>query len=196
MNNDALVAALGMDAVAAVHGYRLRVISEAGRRGLRLISEALSDMGQLSSAVHVVIDPIDINLVFVDNSSRAGLAGRMLTWGPAHGWALSRPGDPPLSYYASPRACPLHLVPTASELLAWVTDELDGRQTGHSTPPRSLELDDDPAAILRLLSFTDLQRVPVPSQRGSGPNRHLPTVDHERLQQVYAIRHCGERSEI
>jgi hypothetical protein len=34
MNNDALVAALGMDAVAAVHGYRLHVISEAERRGL------------------------------------------------------------------------------------------------------------------------------------------------------------------
>jgi hypothetical protein len=41
MNNDALVAALGMDAVAAVHGYRLHVISEAERRGLRLINGAL-----------------------------------------------------------------------------------------------------------------------------------------------------------
>ncbi len=28
MNNDALVAALGMDAVAAVHGYRLAVCAE------------------------------------------------------------------------------------------------------------------------------------------------------------------------
>ena len=35
MDNDALVAALGPDAVAAVHGYRLAVLAEAGRRGLR-----------------------------------------------------------------------------------------------------------------------------------------------------------------
>lgn len=33
MNSYALVAALGMDAVAAVRGYRLQVISEAQRRG-------------------------------------------------------------------------------------------------------------------------------------------------------------------
>ena len=33
VNNDALVAALGLDAVAAVHGYRLAVLAEGQRRG-------------------------------------------------------------------------------------------------------------------------------------------------------------------
>ena len=38
MNNNALVAALGSDAVAAVHGYRLEVVDEARLRGLTLRS--------------------------------------------------------------------------------------------------------------------------------------------------------------
>jgi hypothetical protein len=49
VNNDALVAALGPDTVAAaVHGYRLAVIREAERRGLTLVSEPLSAVIQLS----------------------------------------------------------------------------------------------------------------------------------------------------
>lgn len=45
MSNDALVAALGLDAVAAVHGYRLAVLTEAERRGHHVVSRALSDGG-------------------------------------------------------------------------------------------------------------------------------------------------------
>ncbi len=33
MNNDALVATLGMDAVAAVDGYRMRVVADAEGAG-------------------------------------------------------------------------------------------------------------------------------------------------------------------
>jgi hypothetical protein len=47
------VAALGLDAVAAVHGYRLAVLVEADSRGLRLISPALSDGVPVSSGVCV-----------------------------------------------------------------------------------------------------------------------------------------------
>ena len=64
MNNDAMVAALGADAVAAVHGYRLQVIAEAERRGLRLVSEALCGVVRLAADVCLVVDPIDIRLTF------------------------------------------------------------------------------------------------------------------------------------
>ena len=63
VNNDALVAALGPDTVAAVHGYRLAVIREAERRGLTLVSESLSAVIQLSAGC-VVVDPVDIRLTF------------------------------------------------------------------------------------------------------------------------------------
>src|SRR4051812_49171137 len=102
MNNHALVAALGMDAVAAGHGYRLHVISEAERRGLRLISEAPPDAVQVSADV-LIVDPIDIRLTFHRSCDHGDLAGRMLRWGPAHGWSLSRTGAQahlPFSYYA------------------------------------------------------------------------------------------------
>ncbi|WP_214371364.1 hypothetical protein [Pseudonocardia sp. H11422] len=83
MNNDALVSAFGMDAVAAVHGYRVQVISEAQRRGLRLVSEALSDVVQLSAEVYVIVDPIDIRLIFLPSSGRPDLTGWTLGWAPA-----------------------------------------------------------------------------------------------------------------
>ncbi|MHA6793814.1 hypothetical protein ACVGVM_09910 [Pseudonocardia bannensis] len=154
MNNDALVAALGVDAVAAVNGYRLHVISEAERRGLRLVSEVLSDVVQVSAEVRIV-DPIDIRLTFLHCPGCPELAGRTLRWGPAHGWSLShRTANAPLSYYAGPGATPLLLVPTAPEVVRWATGECDGP----AAPPVGAELDDDPEAIHRLLSFIDPQR--------------------------------------
>jgi hypothetical protein len=41
MNNHALIAALGPDAVDAVHGYRVAVLAEAERRWLCLAAEAV-----------------------------------------------------------------------------------------------------------------------------------------------------------
>src|ERR1700754_2168098 len=100
MNNDAFVAALGRDAVTAVDGYRQHVISEAQRRGLRLVSEAFSDVGSVAADADSV-DPIDIRLTFLHCPGRGDLAGRTLRWCPAHGWSLShRTANAPLSYYA------------------------------------------------------------------------------------------------
>lgn len=157
MNNYALMAALGSDAVAAVHGYRLQVISEAEQRGLRLVSETRSDGAQVSTDVRLV-DLLDIRLTFLDTPGRTDLAGRMLRWWPAQGWSLSCTGArPSFRYYAGLHAAPLHLVPTASEVLEWATGVLDGPTAGHSAPPRGVELDDDPEAIQRLLSSVDRQ---------------------------------------
>ena len=79
MNNNALVAALGSDAVAAVHGYRIAVVDEARVRGLTLRSARTS----------ATTDPIDIRLVFADGPGGA-LTGQVLTWGPQGGWAIAR----------------------------------------------------------------------------------------------------------
>jgi hypothetical protein len=57
MNNDALVAALGVDAVAAVRGYRLQVTSEAARRGLLMVAVSPSELVPASPDAHVV--PLD-----------------------------------------------------------------------------------------------------------------------------------------
>jgi hypothetical protein len=158
MNHYALVAALGMDAVAAVHGYRLHVISEAERRGLLLVSEALPNVVQLATDSRF-IDPISIRLTFLHTPGRADLTDRTLGWYPAHGWSLSRTGSPALlSYYAGPDADPLHLVPTTQDVLEWATGNFDGPAARHSTPPKGVELDDDPKAIQRLLGFVDRQR--------------------------------------
>jgi len=72
MDNNALVAALGSDAVAAVHGYRLEVVDEARSRGLTLRSVS-AGAGS---------DPIDVRLVFADGPAGV-LTGQVLTWGPA-----------------------------------------------------------------------------------------------------------------
>lgn len=158
MNNYALMAALGSDAVAAVHGYRLQVISEAEQRGLRLVSETHSDDAQLSADVGFV-DLLDIRLTFLDTPGRTDLASRTLRWWPAQGWSLScTGGQPPLRYYAGLHAAPLHLVPAASEVLEWATGVFDDPTAGHSAPPGGVELDDDPEAIQRLLSSIDRQR--------------------------------------
>ena len=149
MNNDALVAALGMDAVAAVGGYRRAVAVEAERQGVRLVSGALSAIVRDCGQAHIV-DPIDIRLSFGHCPGRPRLAGRVLCWGPAHGWWLShRTAGAPLAHFAGPGATPLLLVPTAPEVVLWATGELDGP----ATPPVGVELDDDPQAVRRLLGF-------------------------------------------
>jgi hypothetical protein len=156
MNNDAFVAALGRDAATAVHGYRQHMISEAQQRGLRLVSEALPDVGH--GAVDAdsddldSVDPIDIRLTFLHCPGRADLAGRTLRWCPAHGWSLShRTANAALSYYAGPMATPLLLVPAAPEVVDWATGEVDGP----ATPPVGVDLDDDSEAIHRLLGYLD-----------------------------------------
>ena len=152
MNNDALVAALGLDAVAAVHGYRLAVLAEGRRRGARLVSEALSDVVPISSGVCVVIDPIDIRLTFAEHHSRPELACHTLTWNPSQGWCLSGPAPAdPQRFYAGLTAVPLDLVPTPAVLLDWAADA----RTGATAAPTGIDLDDDPAAIGRLLGFID-----------------------------------------
>jgi hypothetical protein len=154
VNNDALFAALGVDAGAAVNGYRLDVISEAERRGLRLVSEAHPDVVQVFAEIGNA-DPIDIRLTFLHCPGRPELAGRTLRWGPAHGWSLShRAANAPLSYYAGPGASPLLLVPTAPEIVEWAIGACDGP----ATAPAGIELEDDPEAIRRLLSFIHPQR--------------------------------------
>src|SRR5689334_4329248 len=125
MNNDALVAALGMDAVAAVHGYRLQVMSEAKRHGLALVNKALSEVVKLPAGGVLLVDPIDIRLTFLRSPHRTDLAGRMLRWGPAHGWSSLRAGTyAPINYYASPCATPMDLVPTPAKVVEWATSEL------------------------------------------------------------------------
>lgn len=152
MNNDALVAALGADTVAAVHGYRLAVIREAERRGLTLVSESLSAVIQLSAGC-VVVDPVDIRLTF-RAASGFKLANWALRWCPAEGWSIARDRlDPPTRYFAGAGASPLQLVPTAEEVVDWAC----AQPAGSNEPPRGLGLDDDVAAIERLLGFVDQQ---------------------------------------
>jgi hypothetical protein len=155
MNNDALVAALGMHAVAAVQGYRRRVVAEAARRGLTLASAPLTDLVHPSTGACAATDPIDIRLVARIATNGDDRTRPMLLWNPAQGWSISATGGAPISYYAGPHSSPLQLVPNAKELLTWVSDELSGRATGHPAAPKNLELDDDPAAIKRLLDCID-----------------------------------------
>jgi hypothetical protein len=144
MNNNALVAALGSDAVAAVHGYRFAVIEEARVRGLTL-RPARTGPGS---------DPIDIRLVFADGPA-APLTGMVLAWGPQRGWSTAGGvADPAPRYLAGPLARPLDLVPTPAEVLLRVT----GPGRGSRVPPLGVELDDDPVAVRRLLRFATARR--------------------------------------
>lgn len=153
MDNNALVAALGPDATAAVHGYRLQIIVEAERRGLRLADRAATSLARGDGAG--AADPIDIWLTFVQPNTNGRLAGRLLRWNPSHGWSGSPSvGHQPTSYYAGPAAAPLQLVPTAAEVLDWVT----GKRNGSPTAPDGVELDDDMEAIHRLLGFINSHR--------------------------------------
>jgi hypothetical protein len=151
VNNDALVAALGPDTVAAVHGYRLAVLREAEHRGLSLVSEPLSGVVQLPSGGCVVVDPIDIRLTFRGTPGRP-LAGPALRWCPAQGWSIARSRlHPPARYFAGPDATPLHLVPTPADVVDWAS----AQPVGAEEPPTGVELDDDATAIHRLLAFVD-----------------------------------------
>jgi hypothetical protein len=144
VNNNALVAALGSDAVAAVHGYRLAVVEEARVRGLTL-RPARTAAGT---------DPIDIRLVFADGPA-APLTGQVLAWNPERGWSTTgSPTDPSSRYLAGPLARPLDLVPTPADVLHRVT----GGARGSKVPPLDVELDDDPVAIRRLLRFATARR--------------------------------------
>ncbi len=170
MNNDALIAALGMDAVAAVHGYRLAVADEAAERGISLVSEPLSGVVAVCPGVCTIVDPIDIRLAFVRARGRRGLAGRTLSWGPEHGWAIShRTAGGPLCFYAGPGASPLDLIPTPPQVLDRAADDFRGA----AAPPVGVEFDDDPGAIRRLLDFID-------PQAASPSRRHLPPRPRSR----------------
>ena len=144
MNNNALVAALGSDAAAAVHGYRVAVVDEARVRGLTLRAARTS----------AAADPIDIRLVFADGPGGA-LTGQVLTWGPERGWSIARTAaDPSPRYLAGPLALPIDLVPTPADVL----DRVTGGRRGSTVPPLQVELDDDPAAVRRLLRFATARR--------------------------------------
>jgi hypothetical protein len=163
MDNNALVAALGPNATAAVHGYRLQIISEAERRGLRLADQAAIIVARADGAG--AADPIDICLTFGQTPTGGRLAGRILRWNPSHGWSLSPTVEhQPVSYYAGPAATPLQIVPKAAEVLDWAT----GKCNGSSTAPGGVELDADLEAIHRLLEFTDShQQTPLPEAEGT-----------------------------
>jgi hypothetical protein len=136
VNNDALVAALGRDAVTAVACYRGLVVAEAARQGLRLVGGAL-------------VDPIDIRLRMAPCHRRPWLAGRLLCWAPDTGWSVTHRTGAPQAYYAGPSATPLSMVPTATEVVRWAAGAIDGP----AAPPFGVELDDDPRAIQRLLAY-------------------------------------------
>jgi hypothetical protein len=171
MDTHALVAALGPDASAAVHGYRLDVMVEAGRRGLRLVDELVPDLGRLLTE-RSRLDPLEICLTFLHCPGRPELAGRTLRWCPSHGWSSShRVASAALSHFADSRASALDLVPTAAEILDWATSGFDGS----SVPPTGVDLDDDPRAIRRLLTHADL-----PGSRADGPGDERTPVPRPR----------------
>ena len=149
VNNDALVAALGQDAVTAVTCYRELVVAEAAAQGLRLIGGPL-------------VDPIDIRLRVGPCRHRPWLAGRLLCWGPATGWSITHRAGEPCAYYAGPSATPLWLVPPAVEVVRWAAGAIDGP----AAPPVGVELDDDPRAIQRMLAFVAARPAPVVSRTG------------------------------
>ncbi|GAA3069747.1 hypothetical protein GCM10010464_37550 [Pseudonocardia yunnanensis] len=171
MDTHALVAALGPDASAAVHGYRLDVMLEAGRRGLRLVDELVADLGRLL-AERGRPDPLEIRLTFLHCPGRPELAGRTLRWCPSHGWSSShRSASADLSYFADSRASALDLVPTTAEVLDWATSGC----AGSSVPPTDVDLDDDPRAIRRLLTHAH----PLGS-RPDGPGDERTAVSRPR----------------
>ena len=142
MDNNALVAALGSDAVAAVHGYRLEVVEEARLRGLTLRS-APTGPG---------IDPLDIRLVFADGP--AGALTGVLVWSRIA--AGRSPGTPPIRRRATWRARRPAAGPRADSGRRPVPPHR--RSARLEAPPLDVELDDDPAAIRRLLRFATARR--------------------------------------
>jgi hypothetical protein len=146
MDNNALAAALGRDARAAVRGYRAEVVAQARGAGLVLVEQPGS------------LDTLDIALVVAGVRAPAGVSGRTLRWSAAHGWSVAHRGDGPARrHLAGADATPLDLVPTAAEVVAWVA----AAPAGPRRPPAGVELDDDPAAITRLLAHADLDHHPA-----------------------------------
>ncbi|MBA3367355.1 MAG: hypothetical protein H0T99_01545 [Geodermatophilaceae bacterium] len=124
MHSDALVAALGVETVAAVHGYRLEVIAEARRRGLSLVSEAPSDLLSPFAGDFGLSDTADIRLIILEGPDGGGAR---LRWKPDTGWWLARPGaNPDRNSYVPADALGFDLVPAASALLDWVARKLHG----------------------------------------------------------------------
>ena len=152
MDNNALMAALGMDAVAAIRGYCSAVVADAARRGLRLGAGSFS--GPVRSRV---ADPLDIRLT-VHDTDRSELAGRALGWSAASGWWLRCHGPRDrVWFYAGRTAHPLHLVPTPPAVVDWATAG-PGVLTRHADSPTGVDLEDDPAALHRLIAFLDPHR--------------------------------------
>ncbi|MCO1654654.1 hypothetical protein [Pseudonocardia humida] len=184
MKSDALIAALGVDAVAAVRGYRTAVVTDAARRGLVLTSSALTGPTRTAAAGTRVLDPVDIRLVFARGGVRADLSGRLLQWGPATGWSTEVPADPAsVRYYAGPDAVPLSLVPTAPQILDWVVRGVDAAAARHPAPaPDGVELAADPAALRRLIDFIDPPRLAHAHQvlRVAGRAPHSPHFPRPR----------------
>ncbi|MDQ3579998.1 MAG: hypothetical protein M3443_20855 [Actinomycetota bacterium] len=126
MHSDALVAALGVETVAAVHGYRLDVIAEARRRRLSLVSEAPSDLAPPFDGDLRVSDTAHIRLIILEGPDGGGAR---LRWKPDTGWWLARPGaNPDRNSYVPADALGFDLVPAAPALLDWVARELHGAQ--------------------------------------------------------------------
>ncbi len=171
MNNGALVVALGMNAAAAVNGYRAAVISEAARRGLRLVSGSLSDVTRTPAEV-AIVDPIDIRLTFRRGLGRADLDGWVLQWSPEHGWTMCCPSTHlPVRYYAGPCAAPMHLVPWVADVLDWAISVESPSSRHNALPPDGVDLDDDPAALRRLNHFIDPHHPSHTHQEARTPDR-------------------------
>lgn len=165
MNNDELAAALGMHANAAVRGYERAVICEARRRDMLLTGEPRHHnlAPPAPVAMQLAVDPIDIHLTLASPPA-------VLAWVPATGWWLTRAhSHPRIAYYIGPGARPLQLVPTHDNLLRWVLAVLTGITAGHPRPARAVHLDDDPAAIRRLLDYARPLPTPVSSHTGARP---------------------------
>ena len=100
-----------------------------------------------------------------------------MCWCPAEGWSSARHRlDPPARYFAGPGATPLQLVPTPGQVLDWVC----AQPAGSTEPPTGLELDDDVAAIHRLLGFVDPQH-PLPLHQAYLPGAAAPDAETSRL---------------
>ena len=126
------------------HGYRLEIVEQARLRGLTL-RPARTGPGA---------DPIDIRLVFADGRA-APLTGVVLAWSPERGWSTA--GSAAVRRRATWRARSpgrVDLVPTPADVLYRLT----GQARGSKVPPLDVELDDDPAAIRRLLRFATARR--------------------------------------
>ena len=161
MDSNALMAALGMDAVAAVRGYRAAVVGEAARRGLRLVHHSHWGAAHARRA-----DPLVIRLT-VHGSGRADLAGRELGWSAASGWWSRCPrARDRARFYAGPADSALDLVPSPTDVVGWATAARDDDATG-GLPPDGVDLEDDPAALHRLIEFTR-PRSGLRTARGSG----------------------------